>query len=157
MTSRFQKQQREAVGFSAFGNEPQLRKQIEIWMAPINVWLTLELGVLAADAQASASGLRASDKGFLGLALSDYLALLRWTAKQRVDGAAIQVPAKLRAILGRIGIDASMWRDLVWNFKKYFGRSSCAGSPQAMATNALQSGRRWRRGQRQVATCFASS
>ena len=123
------------------------------WLAP----LTLEPGVLAADAQASASGLRASDKGFLGLALRDYLALLRWTAKQRVDGAAIQVPAKLRAILGRIGIDASMWRDLVWNFKKYFGRSSCAGSPQAMATNALQSGRRWRRGQRQVAACFAGS
>ncbi len=41
-----------------------------------------------------------------------------------------------------------MWRDMVWHFKKYFGRSTCIGSPDAMDEDAKKSGKRWHRGQR---------
>jgi hypothetical protein len=41
-----------------------------------------------------------------------------------------------------------MWRDMVWNFKKYFGRSTYIGSPSAMDEDAKKSGKRWHRGQR---------
>jgi hypothetical protein len=50
-----------------------------------------------------------------------------------------------------------MWRDLVWHFKKYFGRSSCVGSPSAMAADAERTGKRWHRGQKTAkAFCFAA-
>ncbi len=103
------------------------------------------------------SGLRASDKGFLSLGWHDYLALLRWTAKQRVKESAESVPAKLQGTLQSLGIEASMWRDLVWNFKRYFGRSSCAGSPESMAADAARTGKHFHRGQRQASECFAGS
>jgi hypothetical protein len=92
-------------------------------------------------------GVRASDKGFLQLSWKDYLELLRWTAKQAVDSAA-KLPPKLATLLASLGIDASMWRDLVWNFRKYFGRGVCAGSPEAMAEDAKRNGRHWHRGQK---------
>lgn len=46
------------------------------------------------------------------------------------------------------GTDASMWRDMVWHFKKYFGRVSCVGSPASMAADAERTGKRWHRGQK---------
>jgi hypothetical protein len=51
------------------------------------------------------------------------------------------VPAKLQAALSSLGIEASMWRDLVWNFTRYFGRASCAGSPESMAADAARTGK----------------
>jgi hypothetical protein len=68
-----------------------------------------------------------------------------------------EVPAKLQAALASLGIEASMWRDLVWNFKRYFGRASCAGSPDSMAADAARSGKRFHRGQRQAADCFVGA
>ena len=127
-------------------------KQIlrDSWLAP----LTLS-AKLAADPQVHKGGVRASDKGFLNLPWREYLALLRWTSKQRAQEAADEVPAKLQAVLSSLGIEASMWRDLVWNFKRYFGRASCAGSPDSMAADAERVGKRFHRGQRQVSECFA--
>jgi hypothetical protein len=121
------------------------------WMAP----LTLSSKSLADDPQVHKGGVRASDKGFLNLPWRDYLALLRWTCKQRVKEAVCEVPAKLQPALISLGIEASMWRDLVWNFKRYFGRASCAGSPDSMAADAARTGKRFHRGQRQVSECFA--
>ncbi len=102
-------------------------------------------------------GLRASDKGFLQLDWKDYLALLRWTAKQAIDAVVAKVPAKLATLLASLGIDSTMWRDLVWNFKKYFGRGSCVGSPSAMAEDAQRSGRHWHRGQKTARSFFAAA
>jgi len=121
------------------------------WLAP----LTLSLKSLADDPQVHQGGVRASDKGFLNLPWRDYLALLRWTGEQRVKEAVTEVPAKLQAALSSLGIDASMWRDLVWNFKRYFGRASCAGSPESMAADAARTGKRFHRCQRLVSECFA--
>ncbi len=73
-------------------------------------------------------GVRASDKGFLPMSLKDYLTLLDWTGRQGRLDKRDKVPASLAPILQRIGIESSMWCDLVWNFKKYFGKS--AGRPR---------------------------
>ena len=122
------------------------------WLAP----LELSPKNLSDDPQVHAKGVRASDKGFLNLAWRDYLALLRWTSTQRVQEAVGAVPAKLQAALTSLGIESTMWRDLVWNFKRYFGCASCAGSPESMAVDAQRTGKRFHRGQRQVRECFAA-
>ena len=121
------------------------------WLAP------LTLGAKdAADPESSASGVRASDKGFLHIKLSEYLRLLRWTAKQGTRlGKAVEVPPSMRGALVALGIDLSMWSELVWNFKKYFGKSSCVGSPSSMSGFAERSGRHWASGHRVVAECFS--
>ncbi len=121
------------------------------WLAP----LTMDAKTLAKEAQPNTTGLRASDKGFLNIRWRDYVELLSWTAKQRVQELIEDVPDSLKALLNQVGIEASMWRDLVWNFKKYFGKSSCAGSPKSMSADAERHGKRWHRGQAQVRECFA--
>lgn len=122
------------------------------WLAP----LTLDPETPASDAQPNQQGVRASDKGFLGISLADYLRLLRWTAKQSEQGSGKKLPPSMQGVVSRAGIDLSMWRDLVWNFQKYFGRSCCAGSPEGMSAFAESTGRHWAKGHRQVADCFAS-
>jgi len=101
----------------------------------------------------SRSGVRASDKGFLSMNTGDYLLLLKWTGQQTRSGKRGKVPDNLQPILGRLGIDASMWCDLVWDFKKYFG-SSAVGSPQSVTEDAKERGRKWSRGQRSSSICF---
>ncbi len=123
------------------------------WLAP----LTLSTKSLADDPQVHKGGVRASDKGFLNLRWKDYLALLMWTGAQRLKEAVGEVPEKLKAALASVGIEASMWRDLVWNFKRYFGRASCAGSPDAMAADAARHGKRFHRCQRQASKCFVGA
>ena len=80
--------------------------------------------------------------------------MLRWTARQRVRSAAVNVPAKLQELLYSIGIEASMWRDLVWEYKRYFGKSSCAGRPESISAEAARTGKVFHRGQRQTRECF---
>ena len=58
------------------------------------------------------------------------------------------MPAKLQAALTSLGIESTMWRELVWNFKRYFGCASRAGSPESMAVDAQRTGKRFHRGQR---------
>lgn len=130
------------------------------WLAP----LTLGRTKLSSDPEVSRSGVRASDKGFLNLPWRQYLELLRWTSKppttsDRVasSGNSSSVPPSVSRTLGQLGIAASMFRDLVWNFKKYFGRSRCAGSPQAMSSEAARHNKSWYSGQRQVQACFTPS
>jgi REP element-mobilizing transposase RayT len=122
------------------------------WLAP----LEMSSKTLAADAEVHDDGLRASDKGFLHVPLRDYLGLLRWTARQSVASVTEAIPPALAKLLVELGIDATMWRDLVWNWQKYFGNSTCAGSPDSMADYAKKSGRQWHRGQRSVSACFSN-
>ena len=121
------------------------------WLAP----LTLGARSFAQDPELNRDGLRASNKGFLGISQSDYLRLLRWTAKQRDEDSGRKIPPSMKPLVARLGIDLSMWRDLVWNFQRYFGKSCCAGSPDAMSEFAESSGRHWAKGQRSVAECFS--
>ena len=142
----------------------QLRKQRQVnrrnptgreirrdeWLAP----LTLDERKHPGDPQAHADGLRSSDRGFLNISLREYLRLLRWTAKQSVDEMVMKIPDSLARTLAELGIDASMWRDLVWHWQKYFGRSACVGRPDSMRVDAERTDHHWHRGQASAAACF---
>ena len=116
------------------------------WLAP----LTLSQGRLSNEAQVHREGFRASDRGFLQVTMREYLRLLRWTAQKSSDA----MPKAVAATLTAIGIDLSMWRDLVWNWQKYFGKTTCIGRPDSMKDDAEKSGKHWHRGQAMAASCF---
>ena len=122
------------------------------WLSP----LPLSQTATADKPQVSRSGVRASDKGFLKMSVTDYTCLLRWTAKQSQPSEARPVPPRLQSVVSRLGIDLKMWRDLVWNYKRYFGKSSCAGSPQSMSQHAQAQGHKWAKGQRSIQACFVT-
>jgi REP element-mobilizing transposase RayT len=121
----------------------------DAWLAPLTL---SERG--RPSPKPSQSGVRASDKGFLAMAFGDYLKLLDWTGRQGRKDKRGKIPASVAPILQRLGIEGSMWCDLVWNFRRYF--SGVAGSPESLRNSAAESGRHWHRGQRRAATCFAS-
>jgi hypothetical protein len=122
----------------------------DAWLSPLTINESGQLGPIT-----SSSGVRASDKGFLYMNLVDYLKLLKWTSGQRVGSLEKpKVPTNLEPILSKIGIDAKMWCDLVWNFKKYFGRGSAAGSPNSLKESASNRKRKFLPGQNAAAACF---
>jgi hypothetical protein len=104
---------------------------------------------------------RASDNGFLEMSQEDYIKLLQWTGQQKVNGKPgrlqSDLPSEIHPILGRLGIEASMWCDLVWNYRKYLGKSSCAGRPENMRAFADRRGRKWARGARTIEGCFTNA
>jgi hypothetical protein len=118
----------------------------DAWLSP------LPLRTVENDPEVHRGGLRASDKGFLGMDLQQYLQLLKWIAK---DSDERELPDPIQKLLERLGIEVTRFRDLVWQFPHYFSRSSCVGSPAEMQAFALSKGRRWARGHRQVTKCFA--
>ncbi|TWU06509.1 transposase [Stieleria varia] len=75
----------------------------------------------------SQSGKRCSDKGFLWFSLERYLELLDWTAREIADGKRGQTPQHLAPILQRLGLESSVWCELVADFGKLF--KTVAGSP----------------------------
>lgn len=127
-------------------NRPILR---DAWLAPLQIRERSKAG-----AQPSHSRVRASDKGFLSMSVSEYVALLYWTGKQGCVDKRGKIPEQLQPILKQIGIAGEMWSDLVWNYKKYFGRSRSAGKPASMREEAANAQRHFCRGQRAAAGCF---
>ena len=125
----------------------------DAWLAPF----TLDPKVNSLDPEPCTNGLRASNKGFLNMNLEDYVKLLRWTAEQKghPPGKLHPVPESLKPLFSGLGVEPSMWCDLVWNYTKYFGTSRCSGSPKSMVADAERTNNRWSRGQRLVAACFA--
>lgn len=122
----------------------------DAWLSPLTLNERNKPGPLP-----SRTGVRASDKGFLGMNLTDYLKLLNWTSRQRVGSLETpNIPKDLALILLEIGIDGKMWCDLVWNFKKYFGRGSAAGSPKSLKESAQNRNRKFSPGQNAAAGCF---
>jgi hypothetical protein len=141
-TVSHQKQERKQRGRNV-NRKSGRRVRRDGWLAP----LTLGKDVLSNDPLVHQDGLRASDRGFVRIDWEDYLRLLRWTAKDSTHDADGTDHEVAQTVLHRIGIDGDMWRDVVWNFKKYFGQSSCAGKSEAMSEHAHQHGKRWHRGQ----------
>ena len=122
----------------------------DAWLSPLTLNEQDKPG-----AQTSRNGVRASDKGFLWMNLSDYLNLLKWTGRQRVGSLEKPIiPKDLEPILQKVGIDGKMWCDLVWNFKKYFGRGSAAGTPKSLKESAKNRNRKFASGQSLSAICF---
>jgi REP element-mobilizing transposase RayT len=125
----------------------------DAWLAPLTINEKGQLGP-----QASTSGVRASDKGFLSLKLADYLKLLDWTSRQRSQGPETKavVPKDLEPILKRIGIEGSMFANMVWSFRRYFGRGNAIGAPDSLREIATERGRSFIHGQRMAARCFTT-
>lgn len=121
------------------------------WLSP----LRLEPNQLSGEAQPHTEGLRSSDRGFLPLSWQEYWELLRWTARASLGSAAKAFPQQLTGRLAVLGIDAGMWRDLVWDWPKYFGRSSRIGRPESLKQHAKQTGRHHYHGQASSSVCFA--
>jgi REP element-mobilizing transposase RayT len=121
----------------------------DAWLAPLTLDERKSVGP-----QVSREGLRASDKGFLSMSQEDYLALLDWTGRAKKAGKTGEIPKDLAPILVRLGIEGSMWCDLVWNYKKYFGRSTSAGKPEAMKEHAHGNKRAYTPGQKRAKECF---
>ncbi|MFN9434575.1 MAG: hypothetical protein ACK6DC_06490, partial [Planctomycetota bacterium] len=90
------------------------------------------------------------------MSLADYLSLLKWTAKNKPSVGKPPMTPEVEPILKRLGIDGSVWLDLVWKFKKYY-QGSVAGMRDSMAAHAAAHQHRWRRGQRAVRRVFASA
>ncbi|MFO0922341.1 MAG: hypothetical protein U0905_07640 [Pirellulales bacterium] len=99
-------------------------------------------------------GTRASDKGFLSMTLAEYSTLLDWTGRQKRPDKRGKIPDDLQPILERIGIEGSMWCDLVWDFSKYFGKCYAAGKPVNLQKEAKNRNIAWSRGQRSCRACF---
>jgi len=125
----------------------------DAWLAP------LTLNPRATGPVVNKDGTRASDKGFLNISLADYLALLYWTGSQgRADKSgkiAAECGMDHASVLAKLGIADRMWCDLVWNFKKYFGKSRGPGSPDRMQEEAILGTRKFQPGQRKIRKCFA--
>jgi hypothetical protein len=124
----------------------------DAWLSPLTLSPKVNQGP-----QPSQSGVRASDRGFLSLDWKAYWKLLVWTAEQKGKIFSMtSVPKEMESIFQRVGIDGRMFCDLVWNFKKYFGRSSAAGSPKNLKETAERRHSTFTRGQRSAANCFTS-
>ena len=121
----------------------------DAWLAPLTL---LERG--NTGPATSKTGLRPSDKGFLSMSQEDYLALLAWTGRDGKPSKHGKVPAELSPILQQLGIEGSMWSELVWHYKRYFGKSSAAGKPDRMKQHASKHAKRFSPGQRIAQKCF---
>jgi REP element-mobilizing transposase RayT len=88
--------------------------------------------------QASQTGTRASDKGFLPLQLPDYLQLVDWTGREIVRGKRGRIPDRCKPILDRLGLSREVWCELVKEFGRLFGR--VAGSRQSLNKSAEAGG-----------------
>jgi hypothetical protein len=122
----------------------------DAWLAPLTLDERGKPGEMVSDTK-----IRASDKVFLTMSLADYLSLLKWTARNKPSLGKAEATPEVEPILKRLGIDGSVWIDLVWKFKKYY-QGSVAGLPDSMAAHAAARPHRWRRGQRAVRRVFAS-
>lgn len=124
----------------------------DAWLAP------LTLVPRATGPVVNKEGVRASDNGFLNMSLADYLALLYWTGSQGRAGKSGKIAAvsgmDYAPVLVKLGIADGMWCDLVWNFKKYFGKSRGPGSPDRMQEEAILGARKFQPGQRKARKCF---
>lgn len=120
----------------------------DAWLAP----LTLKARAKSGEDLASSTSVRASDKGFLEMDLSDYLQLLEWTGRQGRKDKRGKIPEQMLPLLERLGIEEGMWCDLVWNFKRYYGNR--AGTPRTLRAEAASNERHWYRGQNAAAKCF---
>jgi hypothetical protein len=120
----------------------------DAWLAP----LTLEKEHLG-DVP-SRSGRRASDKGLLPMTLEEYLRLLDYSGRQVRAGKRGAIPAGLKPILERLGIETDEFVDTVDKLAQYFRR--VIGPVEEMAVRAAEAGRRWFQGKRRAAQVFRS-
>jgi REP element-mobilizing transposase RayT len=140
--------QRKDVKDGKRKRRPQIAR--DAWLAPLTIESQEPSGP-----HGSKSGVRASDKGYLSITLPDYLTLLDWVSRQRAGALGkVVVPPEMEPILDRIGLNGNMMAHFVWDYKKYFGRSTCAGKPANMQQTATNNNRSYTHGQKKAAILF---
>ena len=100
----------------------------------------------------SASSRRASDLGLLPITLEEYLEVLDASGRIVREGKSGSIPDHLAPILKRLGVNASIWSELVTKFDEWFGH--IVGSTKKLVERALATGRKWYRGQSHCASVF---
>ncbi len=99
------------------------------------------------------------------MSLEDYFELLVFTGKKgrsdkrgkiKADGELASTQSA-SAILSKLGIADGIWCDLVWNFRKFFGRSRGSGSPDSMREDVASHSLSFKPGQEMARECFANA
>ena len=96
---------------------------------------------------------RASNKGFLPVGLDEYLRILDWTGRQVRSDKRGAIPADLRPMLDRLGLQRECWIDCVDNFGRWFHRA--AGCVSLLSEAATRAGRQWFHGVGRCRQAFA--
>ena len=112
------------------GNPPRTLAGTELpdrWLAPVHN----DEGQDMIGPFPSRNGSRCSDKGFLNMTATQYLALLDWTARSIVQGKSRSTPMSMQRLLERIGLTPTSWINLVAGFGKLFHH--VAGQPHEIA------------------------
>ena len=122
----------------------------DAWLAP----LRLKPEKLSSEPEVHTGGVRSSDRGFLQVKWNDYFELLKWVSQQGLNTLTAKVPEKLARQLGSIGVDASMFADLVWRWEQYFGKAACIGRSESLKSDAEARGKSYHRGQAIAAGCL---
>jgi hypothetical protein len=107
------------------------------WMSPIEI--DERADPIGHDA--SESGRRASEKGFLSISLGAYLELLDWTGRQLRSDKRGSIPEHLSPILTRLGLNTSLWCEVVREFGRIF--KQVVGTATSRSEEAARRGQRW--------------
>ena len=122
--------ERKSTAAATSSWERNQRRQHSGWMSPVEIHEASD----PIGADVNSSGRRASDKGFLALPLPRYLELLDWTGRALRTGKRGRIPAHLKPILERLGIDSASWCEVVETFGRVFMRA--AGTTSTLAAEA---------------------
>ena len=88
----------------------------------------------------------ATRRGFLNVALDDYLELLDWTGRQVVTGKKGSVPTDLAPILTRLEVNQAYWLQASTTFGSSFHRA--AGTISSMERAAREIDQQWLQGKK---------
>lgn len=139
----------DAIGQT--GSTIEERAEAELWLIPVSL-ASASVSQDAATLWNPFPARRASNRGFLSLALSEYLQLLDWTGRQLRKDKQGTIPAHLLPILERLKLDAARWPKVVAEFPRLF--RSAAGRAEQLMREARRRGRRWLQGVRCAAMAF---
>ena len=117
--------------------ERSRRRQRSGWLSPVEIRDARD----PAGPNASGTGMRASDRGFLGCSLLQYLKLLDWSGRQLRRKKRGRIPEHLAPLLTRLGLDGTGWCQLVSRFGKMFKRA--AGTHSHLQAEASRRGQSW--------------
>jgi hypothetical protein len=107
------------------------------WMSPIEIDERAD----PIGSEPSESGRRASEKGFLPISLCAYLELLDWTGRAIRSDKRGSIPGHLASILTRLGLNTSLWCDVVREFGRLFKQA--VGTAASLDDEASRRGQRW--------------
>ena len=128
------------------GRRPKADVAVQDWLCPIGPASAQK------DAPASKAASTAAGRGFLSIALDEYLSLLKWAARQIRAKKRAAMPRQLKDILQRMNVQTEGWLECVENFEQWFFHA--VGTPEALASLAEATDRRWMHGIRHCRTSF---